>query len=104
MMSAALTTARGGMPEREERTARRARFAVGGDAEIGSRVICSICNGVMEDRTYVRVVCSCCLHLRCALGFVGDSAHGRTGSKTITCANPAKHSGRKHITLGPLVA
>ena len=60
-MSVALTTARRGMPEREERTARRARFAVRGDAARGSRVICSICNGVVEDRTNVRVVCSCFL-------------------------------------------
>ena len=43
VMSAALTTARRRMPEREERTARRARLAVGGDAARGSRVICSIC-------------------------------------------------------------
>ena len=57
MMLAGLTTARSGMPEREERTVRGARFAVGGDAARGSRVICSICNGVVEDRTYVRVVC-----------------------------------------------
>ena len=38
VMSAALTTAQRGMPEREERTARRARFAAGGDAAWGSRV------------------------------------------------------------------
>ena len=102
-MSAALTTPRRGMQERDKRTARRARFAVGGDAARGSGVICSMCNGVVEDRTYVRVVCSCCLHLRCALGFMEDSAHGRTGPTTITCPNPASHSGRQHITLGPLV-
>ena len=52
----------------------------------------------------MRVVCLCCLHLPCALGFVEDSAHGRTGSPTITSPNPASHSGRQHITLGPLVA
>ena len=39
VMSAALTTAQRGMPEREERTARRARFAVGGDEARGSCVI-----------------------------------------------------------------
>ena len=38
VMSAALTTAQRGMSEREERTARRARFAAGGDAAWGSRV------------------------------------------------------------------
>ena len=65
------------MPEQEERTARRARSTVGGDAVRGSRAIRSIRSGVMEDRTYVRVVCSCCLHLRCALGFAEDSVHGR---------------------------
>ena len=59
---------------------------------------------MVEDRTYVRVVCSCCLHLRCALGFVEDSAHSRNGSTTITCPNPASHLARQHITLGPLVA
>ena len=104
VMSTALTTARRGMPEREETTVRRARLAVSGDAARGSRVIFSICNGVVEDRTYVRVVCSCSLHLRCTLGFVEDSAHSRTGSTTITCPNPASHSARQHITLGPLVA
>ena len=92
VMSTALTTARRGMPEREERTARRARFAVGRDAARGIRVMCNICNGVVEDRTYVRVVCSCCLHLHCALGFMEDSAHGRNGSTTITYPNPASHS------------
>ena len=55
------------------------------------------------DRTYVRVVCSCCVHLHCALGFVEDSAHGRNGSPTITCPNPASHSAQ-HISLGPLIA
>ena len=39
VISAAFTTARTGMPEREERTARRARFAVGGDEARGSCVI-----------------------------------------------------------------
>ena len=89
VMSAALTTVRRGMLEREERTARRVRFAVGGEAARGSRDICSTCNGVVEDRTYVRVVCLSCLHLRCALEFVEDSAHGRNGSTMITCPNPA---------------
>ena len=103
-MMAALTTARKGTPEREERTARKARFAVGGDAARGRRVICSIRNGVVEDQTHVRVVCLCCLRLRCALEFGEDSAHGRTGSTTITCPNPASRSGRQHITLGPLEA
>ena len=103
-MSAALITARRGMPERQERAARRARFALGGDAARGSRVICRICNGVVEDRTYVRVVCSCCLHRRCTLGFLEDSAHAKNGSTTITCLNPASHSARQRITLGPLVA
>ena len=104
VMSAALTTARQGIPEREERTARTVKSAVGGDAARGSRVICSICNGVVEARTCVRVVCSCCLHLRCGLGFLESLAHGRTGSTTAICPNPASHSGRQHITLGPLVA
>ena len=35
VMSAESTTARTGMPERDQRTARRARFAVGGDAAKG---------------------------------------------------------------------
>ena len=52
----------------------------------------------------MRVACLCCLHLRCALGFVEDSAHGRTGPTMITCPNPASHSGRQHVTLCPLVA
>lgn len=46
----------------------------------------------------------CCLRFRCALGFVEDPDHCRTGSTTITCPNPATHSGRQHITVGPLAA
>ena len=88
VMSPALTTPRRETREREERTARRARSDVRGAAARGSRVICSICNGVVEGRTHVRVVCSCCLHLCCALGLVEDSAHGVTGSMTITCPKP----------------
>ena len=103
MMSAALTTAGRRIPEREEKTARKARSDVEGAATRGSRDICCICHGVVEDRVYVRVACSCCLHLRCVLESVEDSAHGITESTTVTCPNPASHSGRQHITLGLLV-
>ena len=93
MMSVVLTVRRR-MPHREERTARRARFAVGGDAAKDSRAICSTCNGVVEDWTYVRVVYSCCLYLRCALGFVGDSAHGSNGSNASSLADRIILTGR----------
>ena len=101
VMSAALTTARQEAPEGEERTAQRARFVAGRAAARGSRVICSICNRVVEDRTYVRVVCSCYLHLRCALGFVENSDHGITGSTRITCSPPPHTRGANTLLWVP---
>ena len=35
-----------------------------------------------------------CLNLRCGLGLVNDSGHGRTGSTTIISPNLASHTER----------
>lgn len=72
VMSAAFIRARRGTLERKEGTAPRVRSAAVVGARRETRDICSVCNGVVEKRTYMRVACSCCWYLRCALSFVDE--------------------------------
>ena len=69
----------------------------------GGRVICSICHGLVGERAFVLISCSCEVHRRCALGFVEDAISRaringvRTVTYQVTCPNPVLHQVRSHI-------
>ena len=72
-------------------------------------MICSICHGLVGERAFVLISCSCEVHRRCALGFVEDATprariNGvRTVAYQVTCPNPASHELRQEVDLHPLL-
>ena len=68
-------------------------------------MIYSICHGLVEERDFVQMPCSCQEHRSCALGFFGDATprariNGvRTGTYQVTCLNPALHDVHQKVDL-----
>ena len=72
-------------------------------------MICSICHGLVEERAFVQITCSCEAHRRCAHGFVEDAiprariSGVRTVTYQVTCPDPALHEVHQEVGLQPLL-
>ena len=72
-------------------------------------MICNACHGLVEDKGFLQISCSCEVHRRCTLGFVEDAIlrariNGvRTITYQVTCPNPALHEVHQEVDLHPLL-
>ena len=64
-------------------------------------MVCSVHHGLVEDVGFLHVACPSCIHLRCTMRFVEDTAT-RDGANGVTCPHPALHLEHRDILLLPI--
>ena len=74
--------------------------------ERAEQLICSMCQGLIEETDHVQVPHWSDVHRRCALGFREDAiprVRFVGGARHVTCPSPARHEVHQEVDLHPLL-